>query len=47
MMGYGNWSGMMGSTGFFGITATLFWIIILVDLILLGIWLWKKIQKNK
>ncbi len=40
--GYGN---MMGSYGF-GAVATLFWIISFIDLILLGIWLWKQIQKK-
>lgn len=40
--GYGN---MMGNYGF-GVLSTLFWIIILVDLVLLGIWLWKQINKK-
>lgn len=40
--GYGN---MMGSYGF-GVIANLFWFVVLVDLILLGIWLWKQIQKK-
>lgn len=35
---YGN---MMGGFGFFG---SLFSIVILIDLILLGVWLWKNIQ---
>ena len=43
MMGFGN---MMGWGGF-GLLASLFWIIIFVDLILLGVWLWKKITKEK
>lgn len=43
MMGYGNVGGMMGG---FGILGTIFWIVLLVDLILLGIWLWKQIQKK-
>ena len=43
MMGYGN---MMGGGGF-GLLFSLFWIVILVDLILLGVWLWKKITKEK
>lgn len=44
-MMYGNWSwgqGMMSGFGFFG---AVFGIIILIDLILLGVWLWKQIQK--
>lgn len=47
MMGYGNFGGMMGGSSFFGLTMTLFTIFILVDLFLLGIWLWKQIQKKK
>lgn len=38
--GYGN---MMSGFGFLG---SLFWIVILIDLILLGIWLWKQINKK-
>lgn len=46
MMGWGGYGygGMMG-TGF-GVLATIFWLAVLVDLILLGIWLWKQIQKK-
>jgi len=47
MMGYGNWggySGMMNSG--FGVLATAFWLVILFDLILLGIWFWKQINKK-
>lgn len=40
--GYGN---MMGGAGF-GLIATLFWIAGFIDLILLGVWLWKQIQKK-
>ena len=40
MMGYGN---MMGGAGILG---SLFGIVVLVDLILLGIWLWKQINKK-
>ncbi len=43
MMDWGGYGGMMGG---FGILASLFWIIILIDLILLGFWLWKQIQKK-
>ncbi len=43
MMGYGGW-GMMGGLGFFGLVT---WIIVIVDLILVGIWLWRQINKNK
>jgi hypothetical protein len=40
MMGYGP--GMMGSAGAFG---AITWLVILVDLVLVGIWLWKQINK--
>lgn len=40
-MGYGNFGGMMGR---FGLLGTIFWIVLLIDLILFGVWLWKKIQ---
>lgn len=39
---YGQGS-MMGSTG---VWAILLWVVVLIDLILLGIWLWKQIQKK-
>ncbi len=42
MMGWG-YSGMM-SAGF-GFLGTIIWVVVLIDLILLGVWLWKKIQK--
>lgn len=42
MMGYGGGWGMMeGATGL-GIIA---WVAVIVDLVLLGVWLWKQIQK--
>lgn len=46
MMNWGGWGygDMMGSG--FGVLATLLWMVILVDLTLLGIWLWKQIQKK-
>lgn len=40
-MMYGDWSGMMGGWGWFGGFSGL---VILIDLTLLGIWLWKKIN---
>jgi len=42
MMGYG-FNGMMGG---FGLVGAIFYIVILVDAILLGIWLWNQIQKK-
>lgn len=42
MMGYGyNW-GMMSGVGFVG---TITWLVVVVDLALLGVWLWKQIKK--
>lgn len=38
-MGYG----MMGGMGFFGIIT---WLVLIVDLVLVGIWLWKQIGKK-
>jgi uncharacterized membrane protein len=43
MMGFGNIMGW----GSFGLLFSFFWIIILIDLILLGVFLWKKITKDK
>lgn len=43
MMGYGS---MMGGAGWFGFWGSFFGIVVLIDLILLGIWLWKQIQKK-
>ncbi len=44
MMNGTNWGNdMMGGYGFI---AVLLWLIVLVDLVLLGIWLWKQISKK-
>ncbi|MEK7631084.1 MAG: hypothetical protein AAB417_03600 [Patescibacteria group bacterium] len=44
MMEYGYGSGgMMGGMGLFGLVT---WLVILIDLILLGIWLSQKISKK-
>ncbi len=42
MMGW-NYGNMMGG---FGVIGSLMWIVVLIDLILLGIWLWKQINKK-
>lgn len=43
MMG-GGYGGMMGAGfGFFG---TILWIVIVADLILLGVWLFKQVNKK-
>ncbi len=49
MMGYWGGRGMMDGGdgfGFIGVVGTIFWLVILIDLILLGFWLWKQIQKK-
>lgn len=46
MMGYGNWGGYGMMNSGFGLIATIFWLVILIDLILLGIWLWKQVNKK-
>lgn len=44
MMGW-SWNyGNMASSGF-GFLGSLIYIVLLIDLILLGVWLWKKINK--
>lgn len=42
MMGYGNWGTMQGVWGFGFIT----WLVVFIDLVLLGVWLWKQINKK-
>ena len=42
MMGYG-YEGMMSEAGVFGL---LTWIVVLVDLVLVGVWLWQQISKK-
>lgn len=47
MWGYGwnmmNWGGGFGA---FSILGLIFWLILLIDLILLGFWLWKQLQRK-
>jgi len=45
MMGYGNWGASMMGAGS-GIFGSVFGLVILIDLILLGLWLWKQINKK-
>lgn len=42
MMGYYSDWGMMGAASLFGVIT---WFVVLFDLVLLGIWLWKQITK--
>lgn len=44
MMGYWGYSGMMNSG--LGVLMVIFWLVVLIDLILLGVWLWKQINKR-
>ncbi|MCL5019392.1 MAG: hypothetical protein M1426_02800 [Patescibacteria group bacterium] len=46
MMGQFGYGNMMGGFGAFSILGTIFWIVILIDLILLGVWLWKQVNKK-
>ena len=41
-MGYGYHDGGMGGAGIFG---GITWLVVLADLVLVGIWLWKQISK--
>ena len=41
-----NWYGQNMMWGYGGLFTSIFWVIILIDLILLGIWLWKQINKK-
>ncbi len=45
MMGYGYNSGwsMMGGAGTFGLFT---WLVVFIDLVLVGIWLWQQISKK-
>jgi len=44
MMKYGNsWSMMQGA----GAIGVITWLLVLIDLVLLGIWLWKQINKKQ
>lgn len=42
-MGYYSGWGMMGGAGLFGVIT---WLAVMVNLVLLGIWLWKKISSK-
>lgn len=47
MMNFGGWGrglSMMSSQN--SVLGSIFWLIILIDLILLGLWLWKQINKK-
>ena len=44
MYGYGLEGGSM--MGAFGVLGGIFGIVVLIDLILLGMWLWKQINKS-
>ena len=42
-MGYGSWSMISGGGSLFG---AIVMVVIIIDLALLGIWLWKQINKQ-
>ncbi|MDO8510522.1 MAG: hypothetical protein Q7S15_02770 [bacterium] len=42
MTGYGFSGSMMGGAGVYGV---LTWLVLFIDAVLLGIWLWKQIKK--
>ncbi|MBI4066551.1 hypothetical protein HY411_02435 [Candidatus Gottesmanbacteria bacterium] len=46
MMGWNYGGGMMGATGGWGLLGPLFAVVLLVDLVLLGLWLWKQLNKK-
>lgn len=46
MMGYGYGYGYGGMMGGAGVIGSLIWAIVVIDLVLLGIWLWKKISNK-
>ncbi|MBI3485547.1 sporulation protein YjcZ [Candidatus Daviesbacteria bacterium] len=48
MMGWGGYggSGMMGYSNGFAFIGIIFWIVLFVDAVLLGVWLWKQINKK-
>lgn len=43
--GYGGWMG--SGWGLFGLLGLIFWLVVFVDFVLLGMWLWQQIQKGK
>lgn len=51
--GYGGYGNMMGwaqgglGFGIVGILGTIFWILILINLILVTVWLWREVNKKK
>ncbi len=46
MMGWGGYGNMMNGAWGIGLLGFIFWIVLFVDLILLGMWLWKQLQKK-
>lgn len=46
MMNFGNWGGGYYMNSGFGTFITIFWWVVLIDLILLGVWLWKQVNKK-
>jgi hypothetical protein len=44
MYGYGDYGPIMG--GGFGIICLLTWLVVFIDLVLVGVWLWQHITKK-
>lgn len=42
-MGYGGYGSMMGGAGTLGFIT---WLVVVIDLVLVGIWLWQHITKK-
>jgi len=40
--GYDGW-GMMGGAGLLGVIT---WLVVIVDLVLVGVWLWQQVSKK-
>ena len=47
MMGWNYGGGMMGNLGGWSVFGSLYAVVILIDLVLLGLWLWKQVNKGK
>lgn len=44
---YSNMMNWNGGWGVFGVLCVIFWIVVFIDLVLLGVWLWKQINNSK
>lgn len=44
--GYGNMMNFGSGFAVFGLLGAFFWLVLLIDLVLFGVWLWKQIEKK-